>query len=390
MPAISSNSVYASHAGSPIPWRRSNVRHASNELYVDIVETLSVVLAPSGRPLSAFANGTIAFTCKVSGVPDLLLTLSTSGGKNEINNAMDLPCFHPCVRLGRWRDKPGELSFVPPDGRFVLAGYECNLLPDLFSGSGKISTPNVNLPATVEIKPLLGANGDEFEVRLLVLSKNMVGNTASEPLSGMPGRGGTGVDGGRFASAAAGFNAAPKGTSTAPALEEVVVTIPISANVRNITDLRCSKGETHHLPTEGVIEWRVSTREAASIGSAGATLRCTVVGPLGDDMDGIETNGISLGTDTFDYDDGVINPTNTSVESPGLAGKPQRSKRQNSGLMPRSASLSFSVRGWLASGIKVESLQVNAKASKGLGAGVTPYKGVKYHTVSRQGVEVRC
>jgi len=257
----------------------------------------------------------------------------------------------------------------------------------LFSGSGKISTPNVNLPATVEIKPSLGVNGDEFEVRLLVLSKNMVGNTASEPLSGMAGRGGTGVDGGRFASAAAGFNAAPRGTSTAPALEEVVVTIPIPANVRNITDLRCSKGETHHLPTESIIEWRVSTREAASIGSAGATLRCTVVGPLGDDIDGIETNGISLRTDTFDYDDGTS--TNPGVESPGV-GKPQRPKRQNSSLMPRSASLSFSVRGWLASGIKVESLQVNAKASKGLGAGVTPYKGVKYHTVSRQGVEVRC
>ena len=64
-----------STAGSQIPWRRNNVRHTSNEMYVDIVETLSVTYAPSGRPLAAFANGSIAFTSKVSGVPDLLLSL---------------------------------------------------------------------------------------------------------------------------------------------------------------------------------------------------------------------------------------------------------------------------------------------------------------------------
>ena len=59
-------------------------------------------------------------------------------------------------------------------------------------------------------------------------------------------------------------------------------------------------------------------------------------------------------------------------------------------LMPTSATLSFSVKGWLASGLKVESLLVDAKASRGLGPEVKPYKGVKYHTISRDGIEVRC
>jgi len=58
--------------------------------------------------------------------------------------------------------------------------------------------------------------------------------------------------------------------------------------------------------------------------------------------------------------------------------------------MPTSATVSFQVKGWLASGIKVERLVVDAQRSKGLGAGVTPYKGVKYLTVSRGGVEARC
>ena len=116
-------------AGPAIPWRRQGVKHTSNELYVDIIENLSVTLAVSGRPLAALVSGSIAFTAKVSGVPDLLLTLSAPGGSLGISRILDLPVFHPCVRLARWREKPGELSFVPPDGRFVLAGYEVDLLP---------------------------------------------------------------------------------------------------------------------------------------------------------------------------------------------------------------------------------------------------------------------
>ena len=84
----------SNQTGSPVPWRRANVRHTSNEMYVDIVETLEVTLSPSGRPLAAMAHGTIAFTAKVSGIPDLLLQLGCSGG---IQNAVSLPVFHPCA-----------------------------------------------------------------------------------------------------------------------------------------------------------------------------------------------------------------------------------------------------------------------------------------------------
>lgn len=55
--------------------------------------------------------------------------------------------------------------------------------------------------------------------------------------------------------------------------------------------------------------------------------------------------------------------------------------------MPRCALVSFSVKGWLASGVKVESLKI--VGGKGLGEGVKPYKGVKYLTKAA-GVEVRC
>lgn len=341
------------------------------------------------------ANGTIAFTAKISGVPDLLLTLTAPGGKTGITQAMDLPCFHPCVRLARWRDTPGELSFVPPDGRFVLAGYECNLLPDIFtspSNPGKISTPTLNLPITVEVRPSLGTNGDEFEARLVLNPKATTSSgskSGSGPITALGSRPGASIGGRGNA-----FNN-PTGSSASPAVEDVLVTIPVPASVRNISDLRASKGEANYLATESTVEWRISNKEIAAMGSLSATLRCTIVGPVEQRDDDGASQALTLKTDTFDYDDTVPNSyqsaNNASTQRPveTAAARDQRRVQQNATLMPRSASLSFSVRGWLASGIKVEGLVINTKTSKGLGAGVTPYKGVKYHTVSRRGVEVR-
>lgn len=389
----STSSTPTSAAGSAIPWRRSNVRHTSNELYVDIVEKLSVVFAPSGRPLSALANGTIAFTAKISGVPDLLLTLTAPGGKTGITQAMDLPCFHPCVRLARWREQPGELSFVPPDGRFVLAGYECNLLPDMFTPtSGNMPTTNLNLPVTVEVRPSLGSAGDEFEARLS-LNPKATASSGSKigPATALGPRAGAGI--GRPGNISSPFNN-PSGSSASPAVEDVLVTIPVPNGVRNISDLRASKGEAHYLATEGLVEWRISNKEIAAMGSMSATLRCTVVGPV-EQREEAAAQALTLKTDTFDYDDTVPSSyqssNNTAVQQPfeSSAARDSRRVQHNAVLMPRSASLSFSVRGWLASGIKVDGLVVNTKTSKGLGAGVTPYKGVKYHTVSRRGIEIR-
>ncbi|KAL2051870.1 hypothetical protein ABVK25_007785 [Lepraria finkii] len=368
--------------GPAIPWRRANVRHTSNELYVDIVETLCVTLAPSGRPLAAFANGSIAFTSKISGVPDLLLTLSASGGKLGLEKAIELPVFHPCVRLARWKERPGELSFIPPDGKFMLAGYEVNLMPSNIDAKS-LSSNNLQLPVSIEVSKSLGPTGLDFEVRL-ILSSTFLGASSSAPTS-RPNLG----------TRASGRSTPIFGSSaTGPTLQDVVVTVPIPAAVRNIADLRVSRGEAYFTPAESVVEWRVPTKDAAPSGSA--TLRCIIVGPLTDeDEDG--TNGFS-----FDPANGSYDENEDAYQSSGLEpAKPaymkeqkeyrdQRKVQQNAPLMPSSASVSFSVKGWLASGIKVDGLIVDTRKSRGLGEGVKPYKGVKYLTVSRKGIETRC
>ena len=380
MPGISSAGPLPGNTPA-LPWRRANVRHTSNELYVDLVETLSVTLAPSGRPLAAFANGTVAFTSKISGVPDLLLILSTPSGSQNFNSVMELPVFHPCVRLGRWREKPGELSFIPPDGRFVLAGYEVDLLPFQNGKIGSTSSSNLKLPVNLEIKTGLGPTGSDFEVRLLIIKVSGQGNSS---ISGPSSRSSSHIG----ARVTTNFGGGHVGSTSTPTLEDLVVTIPLPSDVRNLSEIRASRGDTTYNPGEKNLDWHIPAKEAVA---GGATLRCTVTGPPSDDEE-VEGKGFRL-EGSNDYEDVAYQTTHVKSAKAPEATEEQRDLKklaQNKILMPSSANVSFSVKGWLASGIKVESLIVDTRNSRGLGEGIKPYKGVKYLTVSRGGLEIRC
>lgn len=352
-----------------------------------------MTLAPSGRPLAAFANGSIAFTSKISGVPDLLLTLSASGGKLGLEKAIELPVFHPCVRLARWKDRPGELSFVPPDGKFVLAGYEVNLLPS-HSDLKSWSNTHLQLPVSLEVSKSLGLSGADFEIRVIIAPPSGSGSSSTSSYASRPTLGS--ARGSGRSTPVFGTGIAP---STAPSLQDVSVTIPIPAGVRNMTDLRASRGEAFFTPADSVVEWRIPTKDAAAAGIA--TLRCTIVGPLDAEEEEEASNGFRFDADSGEYNEyETYQSSSTEVpKSSSLPGKDQRQQQeqrdlrkieQNRAFMPRSASVSFGVKGWLASGIRVDGLVVDARKSRGLGEGVKPYKGVKYLTVSRKGVETRC
>ncbi len=391
--------------GPAIPWRRSNVRHTSNELYVDIFENLSVVLAPSGQPISAIAAGSIAFTAKISGVPDLLLVLSAPGGTSSakssgIARSMQLPVFHPCVRLAWWKEHPGELSFVPPDGRFVLAGYEVDLLPaNADQDKPPSQAEKLFLPASIDMRTGLGANGSDLEIKL-TLNNNFPG----APASSKPGLSSTrsGTSNPTFS-----FGGLSGGNSSAPTLEVVAVSVPLPDGIRNVADLRCSRGEANYSHWNKSLEWKVPTKDGATINGT-ATLTGTIIGPIGiDDGDEEAENGEpGLGTNPllgyYDEDTAATaepyQTPSTSTSTVGRTNTPasttpspaqQRRGQANRSLMPKSVAVSFNVKGWLPSGIKVESLNVDVRRSKGLGEGVRPYKGVKYMTVSRDGVERR-
>ncbi|OQD65215.1 hypothetical protein PENPOL_c006G03063 [Penicillium polonicum] len=446
--------------GPAIPWRRPGVRHTSNELYVDIIESLSVTMAPSGRLLSALVSGTIAFTAKISGVPDLLLSLSAPGGQHVLGRKIELPVFHPCVRLARWKERPGELSFIPPDGRFILAGYEVDLLPiDPDQEEPPSHMEKLFLPAIVDIRKSLGSSGSEFEVRL-TLNTNFPGQSSSSR-PGVP-RSGSGTS-------TPSFLGGGGSGSSGPALEEVVVSVPISKSVRHITDMQASRGDAQFTPSSGLLEWRIPTGKDAGSLTGTATLRCSVSGyPSADDDfdDSVEdadedananllqgyyeaptsyndasastskktrssdpskrkkkkkkstkksSRSAALHPEDAEEDLGAATSPSPNPSIPHTPTPPPQSQSQfnahlpaffapsstsrptrrtkaqvNASLMPNSASVSFSVRGWLPSGIKVDSLNIDQRRSRGLGESVKPYKGVKYLCVSNRGVERRC
>ncbi|KAK7424398.1 hypothetical protein QQZ08_008657 [Neonectria magnoliae] len=361
-----------------LPWRRANVRHTSNEMYADIVETLSVTLAPSGRPLAAFANGTIAFTSKVSGLPDIVLTLTSPSGKHNLGGILELPVFHPCVRLNRWKERPGELSFIPPDGRFILAGYEVDLLPFTSGKSGSLNSNNLKLPVNMEVKTGLGATGSDFEVRLQV---NRVPGAPSPASSGLGRGGGSGRLGGPH-----------PGSPGSPLVDDLNVTIPLPEDVRNLSEIRPSRGDASFNPGEKVLEWNIPAKELSG-GTSYFGLRCTVVGPLTDDEeDELDPSGFGFGTDYSFNEPYQSVPVAKGAQQKESASDDKDVKRvaQNKILMPTSASVSFAVKGWLASGLRVESIMIDPRKSRGLGESIKPYKGVKYLTVSKGGVEIRC
>ncbi|KAF9224333.1 clathrin adaptor mu subunit [Gyrodon lividus] len=134
---------------SPIPWRKLGVRHNHNEILFDITEKMQAIVGRNGGTLVSNVHGKIESSAKLSGMPDLLLSLTNP-------NVMTECAFHPCVRLQRWtREK--ILSFVPPDGKFVLAEYQYGPPQGALVG---------NVPVPLALKPniTVGEFGGTFTV----------------------------------------------------------------------------------------------------------------------------------------------------------------------------------------------------------------------------------
>ena len=73
-------------------------------------------------------------------MPDLLVSLSQPDLLQDC-------CFHPCVRLAKWTNSKA-LSFVPPDGRFVLMEY-------------RLATPTSPTVMPLSIQPIHVTTGEQ-------------------------------------------------------------------------------------------------------------------------------------------------------------------------------------------------------------------------------------
>ncbi|KAH9034020.1 Mu homology domain-containing protein [Lactarius deliciosus] len=76
----------------PIPWCKPGLRYNHSDIYFDIAETLDAVVNKNGTIVTSSVLGKIDVDCRLSGTPDLSLTLTNSHTISE-------PSFHPCVQF---------------------------------------------------------------------------------------------------------------------------------------------------------------------------------------------------------------------------------------------------------------------------------------------------
>jgi len=352
-------------------------------MYLDIIESLHCTVAPSGRALAARVNGTMAFTSKISGIPDMLLTLKTPSSRGMGGVGLEAPVFHPCVRLSKWKERPGELSFVPPDGKFVLSSYEM----DLLSSNSGTSIQTFQLPITLSLKTLLGSSFTEFEAKLSIPSSSPYFSNQAIP-SVSPGfrMGGQSSGGGALGSA---FSATQTGTSNNPTMEEISIVIPLPPSVKTVLSVKVTKGQFFHdMDGKNQILWRLPSLASGSIGPGSIhTLKAEIVPrEISMEEDEQEEEEVSNFDNSYDTSSSSKRKVKLPTDTQNDKSKPSLAVMSS---MPRSAQLSFTLRGALPSGLKVDSLQI--VGGKGLGEGVKPYKGVKYITRAGDGsVEIRC
>jgi AP-2 complex subunit mu-1 len=130
-------------------WRRSGIVYRTNEMYIDLLESVNVLIGTDGTLLRSDVQGEIKVRCYLSGMPECKIVLNDrlllENEEKELAQSMPssdmLDCrggrprhqaaravniedlsFHRCVRLGKF-DSDRSVVFVPPDGIFELLRY---------------------------------------------------------------------------------------------------------------------------------------------------------------------------------------------------------------------------------------------------------------------------
>jgi len=126
-----------------IDWRNKDIFHRKNEVFIDVTESVGLLMSASGQVLRSEVNGVVTMKSLLSGMPECKFGLNdkVAMDKEKKKKAGRRPqveladcTFHRCVQLGKF-DADRSITFIPPDGKFDLMKYRI--------------TSNVNLPFKV-------------------------------------------------------------------------------------------------------------------------------------------------------------------------------------------------------------------------------------------------
>jgi len=124
-----------------VPWRSADVKHKKNQVFIDVIETVNVLISSSGTILNADTSGRLQIKSELSGMPTCIIGLNDKayalasearrnggrgGGSSKSSGiAIDAFTFHQCVSLDKF-DAEHKISFIPPDGTFDMMKYRAS------------------------------------------------------------------------------------------------------------------------------------------------------------------------------------------------------------------------------------------------------------------------
>jgi AP-1 complex subunit mu len=112
-----------------VSWRSEGIRYRKNEVFLDVVESVNMLVNAQGNVVRSEILGAVKMKCYLSGMPELRLGLNdkvmfetTGRAARGKSIEMEDVKFHQCVRLSRF-ENDRTISFIPPDGEFTLMSY---------------------------------------------------------------------------------------------------------------------------------------------------------------------------------------------------------------------------------------------------------------------------
>ncbi|EEB88755.1 hypothetical protein MPER_13235 [Moniliophthora perniciosa FA553] len=112
-----------------VSWRTEGIRYRKNEVFLDVIESVNMLVNASGSVIRSEILGAVKMKCYLSGMPELRLGLNDkvmfeSTGRTARGKSIEMEDvkFHQCVRLSRF-ENDRTISFIPPDGEFELMSY---------------------------------------------------------------------------------------------------------------------------------------------------------------------------------------------------------------------------------------------------------------------------
>lgn len=136
-----------------VSWRPPNVFHPTNEIYLDVIESVNLLINRTGEIIKAEVNGAVTLKSLLSGDPICKFgmndKLQISQGKTETKGiSIEDLRFHQCVRLSDF-NKDRTITFIPPDGIFDLMTFRVteNVIIPFKIYCNIIETPSIDNPS---------------------------------------------------------------------------------------------------------------------------------------------------------------------------------------------------------------------------------------------------